>query len=161
MNEKLVFLVAIVVDPGLEIGLDEFWNEADALAEGALEFVALRADAYFGSAGAYDVIMVFSVLLLNILQALIQLSKHMLLLDDLQKLLALSKFDHILYGLIDFVLKSLDLVQYLYKVVLRRRLVLLHALHLIDLIFGIRSQLIDDIFHHHVLIIHFLIDLYL
>ena len=89
------------------------------------------------------------------------LMDQMLLLKNLQKLLAIVKPLQILNSERNVALELFELIKSLIGEVLWRWLVVLHALQIADDLLGVCLLLVNDAFQHVKLLIDFLVDLIL
>ena len=90
----------------------------------------------------------------------IKLIDHMLLLEHLQKLLAIIERIQVFNPIINIVLKPFKFIQCLISEVLRWWPVVLHALQVAYDLLGIALLLIDDALEHVELLVHLLRDFF-
>lgn len=161
VDQQLLALFVEVMQPGL-VGLqDEVWLKADNVVKKAAEFVDFTSDLNHRPGVLLDEDCLALDLLGECLRPRRELMEPLPLLQHLQVLHLLAQLALLRYPVLNFVLKRLKLDEGLLGEVLGRRLILLHALEVLDDVLGLKLLLVDDCLQLVVLLVHFFEDLLL
>jgi hypothetical protein len=161
MYEQTILFLVVIVQPWLNRGKDVVWLKTDHVMEEASELVHLALNFDQGSSIFLDKVDVRNNLVLEVFILHIELVDHMLLLQHLEKLLAVVETIKVRNSVVNVILKAFQLVKSLISEVLWWRSVVLDALQIADYLLGIGLLFVDDALEHVELLVYLLGDLFL